>query len=283
MALLNSFTVVKSLFNSFTATVRFNNSSESSELTDQILENESIPLNLSAENIPDFLQISPKKNSLNRIKCRNYICTNSIYDGKSREDLINIIKRLESELAVQKCSEQSIQTELSAVSVECQTSQYDNTCDASSQTRPIPAPRLSKLKLTEDKCLPVLETKSQHKNSSPNPKTITNHSPEKVKKSSDKNLIIGSSILKGIRTYGLSKTNIRTFRGAQIDRITKEIMNMDLKAYKNIILQVVGNNISGGQSLTDFEIEYESLLLAARSCSNSDCNIIVSGLLPGLM
>ncbi|VDI32542.1 Hypothetical predicted protein [Mytilus galloprovincialis] len=371
MALLNSFTVVKSLFNSFNATVLFNNSSEISELTDKILD-ESISLNLSAENIPEFLQISPKKNSvtihvsshmiqdvqeildndLNFIrshfqygniyktvdnsvtvtlyvstgtinvqgnnvftwidtfvaKCEllekeiissqprastpiefiqdfinssiesnveitenenheeslnvqndsitklksNYICTNSIYDGKSREDLINIIKRLESELAVKKCSEQSIQTELSAVSVECQTSQYVNTCDASTQTRPIPAPRLSKLKLTKDQCRPVLEPKSQQENSSPNPKTINNHSPEKVKKSGDKNLIIGSSILKGIRTSGLSKTNIRTFRGAHIDRITKEIMNMDLKAYKNIILQVGGNDMKWWKILERF-------------------------------
>ncbi|CAC5414267.1 unnamed protein product [Mytilus coruscus] len=244
----------------------FNSSIDSNVENSQISENENQEENLNLQN-----------DSITELKS-NYINinTNSIYKGKSREDLINIIKHPESELVVKKCSEQSTQTEFSAVSVECQTSQYVNTCDASTQTRPIPAPRLSKLKLTEDQCPPVLEPKSQHQNSNPNPKTINNHSSEKVKKSGDKNLIIGSSILKGIRTSGLSKTHIRTFRGAQIDRISKEIVNMDLKAYKNIILQVGGNNISGGKSLKDFEMEYESLLLAARTCSNSDCNIIVS-------
>ncbi|CAG2236688.1 unnamed protein product [Mytilus edulis] len=143
--------------------------------------NSSIESNVEiSENENQEESLNLQNDSTTKLKS-NYICTNSIYDGKSREDLINIIKRLESELAVKKCSEQSIQTELSAVSVECQTSQYVNTCDASTQTRPIPVPRHSKLKLTEDQCLPVLESKSQHKNSSPNSKTINNHRPEKVK------------------------------------------------------------------------------------------------------
>ncbi|CAC5410203.1 unnamed protein product [Mytilus coruscus] len=61
MSLLNSFTAVKSQFNFFNATILFNGNSESSE---QNSENESISLDLSAKNVPDFLQISPKKHSV---------------------------------------------------------------------------------------------------------------------------------------------------------------------------------------------------------------------------
>ncbi|CAC5404252.1 unnamed protein product [Mytilus coruscus] len=377
MSLLNSFTAVKSLFNSFNATKLFNGNNESSE---QNSENESISLDLSAENVPDFLQISPKKNSvtihvaqhmlqdvqrildsdLNSIKSHfqfgniyktvnnsvtvTYVSTgtinvqgrniytwidtfvatceslekeiissqprsstpvelieeifnssiefsqensqmseenndqsqnlnfsldsitelsksidNSKYDGKSREDLIQIINDLESKLE-NKCSDVSIQTD----SIES----------------PIPAPRLSKLKLNKEPCQTV-ETTTQPENQIHNLKHVKSNKTQNFEQSSsDKNLIIGSSILKGIRPSDLSKTDIRTFRGANIDRITSEIMKMNLSTYKNIILQVSGNDISAGKSLKELEEDFESLIWAALSCCNKDCNIIVSGLPP---
>ncbi|CAC5395511.1 unnamed protein product [Mytilus coruscus] len=375
MSLLISFTAVKSLFNSFNATILSNGNSESSEKNS---ENESISLDLSAENVPDFLQISPKKHSVtihvaqshfqygniyksvsNSVTVTLYVSTgtinvqgrnaytwidtfvatceslekeiissqprsstlvefieeifnssiefsqensqmaeenndqsrnlnlsldsitelsksndNSEYDGKSREDLIQIINDLESKL-VKKCSDVSLQTESLAISIEGQGSEFVNTCDVSIQTAPIPAPRLSKLKLHKKPC----QTTTQPENQIQHLKSTKTRNFEQSK-SSDKNLIIGSSILKGIRTSGLSKTDIRTFRGANIDRITSEIMKMNLRIYKNIILQVGGNDISAGKSLKEVEEDYESLIWVARSCSNKGCNIIVSGLPP---
>ncbi|CAC5377334.1 unnamed protein product [Mytilus coruscus] len=271
MSLLNSFTAVKSLFNSFNATILFNGNNESSE---QNSENESISLDLSAENVPDFLQISPKKNSvtihvaqhmlqdvqrildsdLNSIKSHfqfgniyktvnNSVTVtlynndqsqnlnfsldsitelsksidNSKYDGKSREDLIQIINDLESKLE-NKCSDVSIQTD----SIECQTAKFVNTCDVSTQTAPIPAPRLSKLKLNKEPCQTV-ETTTQPENQIHNLKHVkSNKTQNSEQSSSDKNLIIGSSILKGIRPSGLSKTDIRTFREYGISKRNKK-------------------------------------------------------------
>ena len=54
---------------------------------------------------------------------------------------------------------------------------------------------------------------------------------------------------------------------------------MDLSSYKNIIIQVGGNDISQHYNLAKFEDDFESLLYAARACANKDTNIIVSGLL----
>ncbi|CAC5360246.1 unnamed protein product [Mytilus coruscus] len=292
MSLLNSFTAVKSLFNSFNATILFNGNNESSE---QNSENESISLDLSAENVPDFLQISPKKNSvtihvaqhmlqdvqrildsdLNSIK--SHFQFGNIYKTVNNSVTVTlyIINDLESKLE-NKCSDVSIQTD----SIECQTAKFVNTCDVSTQTAPIPAPRLSKLKLNKEPCQTV-ETTTQPENQIHNLKHVkSNKTQNSEQSSSDKNLIIGSSILKGIRPSGLSKTDIRTFRGANINRITSEIMKMNLTTYKNIILQVGGNDISAGKSLKELEEDFESLIWAARSCCNKDCNIIVSGLPP---
>ncbi|VDI54060.1 Hypothetical predicted protein [Mytilus galloprovincialis] len=397
MSLLNSFTAVKTLFNSFNATLLFNGNNEPSDQNSENSENESVSLDLSAEDVPDFLHISPKKNSVtihvaqhmlqdvqrildsdlnsvkshfqfgniyktvnNSVTVTLYVSTgtinvqgrsiftwidtfvanceslekeiissqprsstpvefieeifnssiessqensqmseeindqsqnlnfsldsitnlsksvnNSKYDGKSKEDLIQIINDLESKLE-NKCSEVSIQTD----SIECQTAKFVNACDVSTQTAPIPAPRLSKLKLHKEPCKTV-ETTIQPENQIHNLKQVKSNKTQNFEQlSSDKNLIIGSSILKGIRPSGLSKTDIRTFRGANIDRITSEIMKMNLRTYKNIILQVGGNDISAGHSLKELEEDFESLIWAARSCCNKDCNIIVSGLPP---
>lgn len=52
---------------------------------------------------------------------------------------------------------------------------------------------------------------------------------------------------------------MRTFRGANIDGTTSEVMKMNLSTYKNIILQAGENDISAGKSLKEVEEGYESL------------------------
>lgn len=59
-----------------------------------------------------------------------------------------------------------------------------------------------------------------------------------------KNLIIGSSVLKGITNKGLRDTNVVSKRGAHINQLTNYVAQKDLSNYKNINLQIGGNDIA---------------------------------------
>ena len=109
----------------------------------------------------------------------------------------------------------------------CQTNSRE-TSTSSTQTTPIPAPRLSLNKRNVVENPKGVKQKEQ----------VENNKEQQKKPTTDKTLIIGSSILKGIRTSGFSKTHIKTKRGARINRITEELMRKDLQPYKNIISQV---------------------------------------------
>ena len=50
---------------------------------------------------------------------------------------------------------------------------------------------------------------------------------------------------------------------------------MNLRTYENIILQVGGNDVSAGKTPKDVD-DHTSLIWTPHSCSNKDCNIIVS-------
>lgn len=100
------------------------------------------------------------------------------------------------------------------------------------------------------------------------------------KNSVQKNIIIGSSVVKGIKTRGLHNCDVLTNRGAHIPHITDIVMTKDLSNYKNIIVQVGGNDIAHHGNIQTFLEDYESLLYALRAYGNKDSNIIVSGLLP---
>lgn len=231
------------------------------------------------------------------------------FDGKDRYELISIIHDLESKLFKGNeqltVSSQNKPTNNAATQTDDQTvpDEKTNQNTIATQTTPIPAPRLfsnyhssshedtiTSSTSTQTSPIPAtrpsLMKKKVEENRKPD-QTLTKPSilgqkyqKTNSSKQSDKTLIIGSSILKGIKTSQLSKTHVQTIRGAVINRITEEIMKKDLQPYQNIILQVGGNDISAGISRQEFEDNYESLLLACRAFSNSDCNIIVSGIPP---
>lgn len=107
-------------------------------------------------------------------------------------------------------------------------------------------------------------------------KTSTAHESTK----NSKTLIIGSSILKGIKTKGLINTDICTNRGADIITLIKVIEGKNLADYKSIIIHIGGNDLSNGYTLNSIYENYLSLLYLLRAKSNKDTVLMVSGMPP---
>ena len=91
-------------------------------------------------------------------------------------------------------------------------------------------------------------------------------------------LLVGSSLLKGVRVSDLKPdTTVRSFSGARADTIGEKLSDYNIDACKTIILQVGGNDADDGVDLDTFSKSYVSLL---NSISGESRRIIVSGLLP---
>ena len=93
-----------------------------------------------------------------------------------------------------------------------------------------------------------------------------------------KTLLVGSSILKGVKTNQLnSETAVRSFPGATTVSLREKLRDYDIDNCKTIILHVGGNDADNGDSLDSFCDNYIELL---ESLASDDRRLIVSGLLP---
>lgn len=94
----------------------------------------------------------------------------------------------------------------------------------------------------------------------------------------DRTLLIGTSILKLVKTKGLStKVDIKTNRGAIIPDIGHILLSMDLRKYDTIIIHAGGNDASQGEHISDIIYEYERLLNMISS-RYPDIRVVISGL-----
>lgn len=103
-------------------------------------------------------------------------------------------------------------------------------------------------------------------------------SPKTIK--TNNTLIIGSSLLKGIKTKGLKSTDVSTNRGATIKKLTEVVSAKDISNYKTIVLHIGGNDVSNRTSTKTICELYEKLIILVRSKTRDDCDIIVSGIPP---
>lgn len=104
---------------------------------------------------------------------------------------------------------------------------------------------------------------------------LTNETAKKINQST---LLIGSSLLKGVRTSDLMPNRtVRSFSGVKIDTLGEKICKYDISSCKTIILHVGGNDADSGVDLTTFSENYVSLL---NSLDADNRRIVVSGLLP---
>ena len=91
-------------------------------------------------------------------------------------------------------------------------------------------------------------------------------------------LLIGSSILKGIRTNELNPDiTLRSFSGATTKPIKEKLKDYDIDNCKTIILHVGGNDADNGDDVDSFCDNYIALL---ERLASDDCSLTVSGLLP---
>ena len=90
-------------------------------------------------------------------------------------------------------------------------------------------------------------------------------------------LLIGSSIIKGVRKSGLLPTvDVKTLPGATVETIEQEVRHMDLRNIHHIIVHVGGNDASENLGVEAFKSNYTSLLRFL----TSRCTVTVSGILP---
>ena len=129
---------------------------------------------------------------------------------------------------------------------------------------------------------PNLEQQRRDQTTKPSRKTDNNETidltTDNIKPITQSTLLVGSSILKGVRVQDLkTDTAVRSFSGARVDTIGAKLSKYNIEECKTLILHVGGNDADSGVDLESFEDNYVSLL---NDLSADDRRIIVSGLTP---
>ena len=123
----------------------------------------------------------------------------------------------------------------------------------------------------------------QKRNQSPNITELSNERDNPIdltekKQIKQTTLLVGSSILKGIKTKELKpNTTVRSFPGATTETLKEKLCAYNLDNCKTIIVHVGGNDADDAKGLETFCDDFISLL---ESLADKDHRIIVSGLLP---
>ena len=123
----------------------------------------------------------------------------------------------------------------------------------------------------------------QKRNQSPNITELSNERDNPIdltekKQIKQTTLLVGSSILKGIKTKELKpNTTVRSFPGATTETLKEKMCAYNLDNCKTIIVHVSGNDVDDGKDLETFCDDFISLL---ENLVDKDRRIIVSGLLP---
>ena len=132
--------------------------------------------------------------------------------------------------------------------------------------------KLSKLKLIPNG-KGTTETIQEEKNTQPNPVQIvpgnannthlsdSRNDTQQDSSRQNKTLLIGSSILKGLRTRGLNpEVEISTNPGADSKRILEKFRKSNLDSYANVIVYIGGNDISNGRSVLEVSNTIEQIV-----------------------
>ena len=101
-------------------------------------------------------------------------------------------------------------------------------------------------------------------------KAIPSTNIPKPKVHNTKTLIIGSSILKGIKTRELTNTGACTNRGEDINTLINIIERRDSSVYNTITIHIGDNDLSDGYSLDSIYENYQSLLYLLRAKANME-------------
>ena len=119
---------------------------------------------------------------------------------------------------------------------------------------------------------------SESNNSSEPDRDLRQESTNRIQRK--RTLLIGSSIIKDVKSRDLKDTDVRSHPGARINTIRHHIRNMDLTPYRRIVFQVGGNDYSSRRTLSQIEENYCALIQETREKTNWEAEISISGLPP---
>ena len=124
--------------------------------------------------------------------------------------------------------------------------------------KPNDKPRLSKGRVNTELPQKLIQSvaPTEFSNDNDGPIDLTGKKP--IKQST---LLVGSSILKGVKTNELKQdTTVRSFSGATTVTLTDKLSSHNLEKCKTVILHVGGNDADDGKDLNTFCEDYISLL-----------------------
>ena len=130
-------------------------------------------------------------------------------------------------------------------------------------------------KMHEDRKQNIAETRNDKPKT--DKKTAGNGSTPRDKRSPQKDLLIGSSLIKDIEEGKLIKTKMICIRGASLRNISDELNDLN-STFKNITIVAGGNDCSSNSTLKQIETDYNKVIEnAKRECSG---NVILSSIPP---
>ena len=128
-------------------------------------------------------------------------------------------------------------------------------------------------KMHEDRKQNIAETRDDKPKTEK--KTAGNGSTPRDKRSPQKYLLIGSSLIKDIEEGKLIKTKMICIRGASLRNISDELNDLN-STFKNITMVAGGNDCSSNSTLKQIETDYNKVIEnAKRKCSG---NVILSSI-----
>ena len=102
----------------------------------------------------------------------------------------------------------------------------------------------------------------------------------KAKSKTPKTLIIGDSILKGINPRGLKNyVHCSSISGAKVETVQEKIAVYNMRNFTDVLIYVVGNDVSNGSNVEYIENKYDQLLQYIKN-ENGDINIVICTICP---
>ena len=104
-------------------------------------------------------------------------------------------------------------------------------------------------------------------------KTAGNGSTPRDKRSPQKDLLIGNSLIKDIEEDKLIKTKMICIRGASLRNISDELNDLN-STFKNITIVAGGNDCSSNSTLKQIETDYNKVIENAKRKMQRKCDSI---------
>ena len=152
----------------------------------------------------------------------------------------------------------SVSSETTRNKQQTKLTQFHKTPQTAGNSRPKQTERVNKI---HEKQTSRNLTVPKQKQSRPIVDVDLTQSHQQTKTIKQSTLLVGSSILKNVKTNELNRnTTVRSFPGATIETLDSKLSGFDLKQCETIVLHVGGNDADNGTDIETFAEQYGSLL-----------------------